>query len=61
MTLQVQLLTGVARYSEMTFIFDLLKEHDQFELLFGKGMEKVRSLADRRLLYIEVVHVYHVV
>ena len=39
--MQVHLLTGVARFNEMTYIFDLLKEQHQFELLFRKGMDKV--------------------
>ena len=38
---QIQLLTGVGRFNEMTYIFDALKQHHQFELLLRKGMEKV--------------------
>ncbi|XP_067135343.1 spatacsin isoform X1 [Centruroides vittatus] len=38
--LLVRLLTGIGRYSEMTYIFDILRENRQFELLFRKGMWK---------------------
>jgi len=38
---QTRLLTGVGRYNEMTYIFDALQQSHQFELLLGKGMEKV--------------------
>ena len=37
----VQLLTRVARFSEMTYIFDILMQSHQFELLFRKGSDKV--------------------
>ena len=34
-------MTGIGRYNEMIYIFDVLKQNHQFELLLGKGMEKV--------------------
>lgn len=40
----IRLLTGIGRYSEMTYIFDLLKEHHKFEMLLGKRIEKVPQL-----------------
>jgi spatacsin len=39
--MQTRLLTGVGRYNEMTYIFDALQQNHQFELLLGKGKEKV--------------------
>ena len=41
---KTRLLTGVGRYNEMIYIFDVLKQNHQFELLLGKGMEKVGIL-----------------
>ena len=38
---QVRLLTGISRYHEMGYIIGLLIEHDQFESLVNKGVEKV--------------------
>ena len=38
---QTRLLTGIGRYNEMIYVFDVLKQNHQFELLLGKGMEKV--------------------
>ena len=34
-------MTRIARFSEMTYIFDVLMENHQFELLFKKGSDKV--------------------
>lgn len=51
--LLVSLLTGMARYSEMTYVFDLLQQHHQFELLFQKGMEKVPYLKVALLDYLK--------
>lgn len=31
----------MGRYSEMTYVFDILRENQQFELLFNKGIDKV--------------------
>lgn len=41
-SLLVSLLTGMARYSEMAYVFDLLLQNHHFELLFQRGMDKVR-------------------
>lgn len=49
----VRLLTGIGRYSEMTYIFDILRENRQFELLFCKGMEKVPNLRLALLDYLK--------
>jgi spatacsin len=35
------LLTGIGRFGEMTYIFDSIKQNDQFELLLKKGIERV--------------------
>lgn len=42
--LMIRLLTGIGRYSEMTYIFELLKDHHKFELLLGKSIERVPQL-----------------
>jgi hypothetical protein len=39
--MQVRLLTGVGRYTEMNYIFQMLKDNEQFEFLLGKGLDKV--------------------
>ena len=39
--LQVRLLTGIARFHEMSYIFDTLFEHEHFELLCRRGIDKV--------------------
>lgn len=36
---QVRLLTGVARYNEMTYIFDLLHQSHSFEALLRKKLD----------------------
>ncbi|XP_033634267.1 spatacsin-like [Asterias rubens] len=36
-TLLVRLLTGVGRYCEMSYVFDVLRANQQFELLFKRG------------------------
>lgn len=38
---QVRLLTGIGRFSEMTFIFQTLMDHHHFELLVKKGVDNV--------------------
>ncbi|KAJ8669006.1 hypothetical protein QAD02_000265 [Eretmocerus hayati] len=43
-SLLVRLITGVGRFTEMNYIFQILKEHDQFETLLGRGMDKVPGL-----------------
>ncbi|CAB3377933.1 Hypothetical predicted protein [Cloeon dipterum] len=42
--LMVRLVTGIRRYNDMVYIFQILKENDQFECLLGKGMDKVPGL-----------------
>ena len=49
---QVHLLTGIGRFGEMTYIFDSIKQNDQFELLLKKGVERVCSLGEK--LYVDV-------
>lgn len=40
----IRILTKIGRYSEMTYIFDILRENHQFEALLGKGIDKVAQL-----------------
>lgn len=40
----VRLVTGVGRFTEMNYIFQILKENHQFESLLGKGLDKVTGL-----------------
>lgn len=42
-SLLVRLVTGVGRFTEMNYIFKILKEHDQFEFLLGRGLDKVKT------------------
>ncbi|CAL1689224.1 unnamed protein product [Lasius platythorax] len=42
--LLVRLITGVGRFTEMNYIFQILKENDQFESLLGQGLDKVPGL-----------------
>ncbi|GLH06998.1 Uncharacterized protein GBIM_12563 [Gryllus bimaculatus] len=42
--LMVRLLTGVERYTEMSYIFKILYDHEQFEFLLAKGLDKVKGL-----------------
>ncbi|XP_013406016.1 spatacsin isoform X2 [Lingula anatina] len=62
-TLMLRLLTGVGRFSEMTYVFDILWQHHQFELLFRKGMEKAVGFAIKedklRLAILEYLKRYH--
>ena len=37
-------MTGISRYHEMGYVIELLIEHDQFESLVNKGVEKVCHL-----------------
>lgn len=39
--MMIRLLTGIAHFSEMTYIMDYLWNNHQFEMLFGKGTGKV--------------------
>lgn len=43
-SLLVRLVTGIGRFTEMNYIFQIFKENDQFEFLLGKGMDKVPGL-----------------
>ncbi|XP_001601258.1 spatacsin [Nasonia vitripennis] len=43
-SLLVRLVTGVGRFTEMNYIFQILKENDQFEFLLGRGLDKVPGL-----------------
>lgn len=43
-SMMVRLVTGVGRYTEMNYIFKILKENDQFEFLLGQGMDKKSGL-----------------
>ncbi|KAF4531594.1 hypothetical protein B566_EDAN010060 [Ephemera danica] len=42
--LMVRMVTGIGRYTEMNYIFQILKDHQRFEFLLGKGMDKVPGL-----------------
>lgn len=39
--LVLRLLTGIGRYSEMTYAFDLFREADRFELVLSKRVQRV--------------------
>lgn len=41
LSLQVRLLTGIGRYNEMTYIFDLLHKKHYFEVLMRKKLDPV--------------------
>ncbi|XP_014213188.1 spatacsin [Copidosoma floridanum] len=43
-SLLVRLVTGVGRFTEMNYIFQILKEHDHFEFLLGRGLVNVPGL-----------------
>ncbi|KAF2884766.1 hypothetical protein ILUMI_21411 [Ignelater luminosus] len=49
----VRLLTGVARYTEMNYVFHLLRENDQFEFLLRKGSRKDNGLKVALLKYLK--------
>lgn len=40
---QVRLLTGVGRYTEMTYVFDLLHQNHRFEMLLRKKVDMDRG------------------
>ena len=48
-SLLVRLVTGVGRFTEMNYIFQILTENDQFEFLLGRGLDKVSD--NDNLLY----------
>lgn len=41
--IMIRLLTGIGHFSEMTYIMDYLWNNHQFEMLFGKGIGKVKN------------------
>ncbi|KAF5270792.1 hypothetical protein FQR65_LT05411 [Abscondita terminalis] len=49
----VRLLTGVARYTEMNYVFHLLRENDQFEFLLCKGCRRDNALKVALLKYLK--------
>lgn len=48
----VRLLTGVGRYTEMKYVFHVLKENDQFEYLLSKGSKKDNNLKNALITYL---------
>ena len=40
--IMIRLLIGIGHFTEMTYIMDYLWNNNQFEMLFGKGIGKVR-------------------
>jgi hypothetical protein len=50
-SLMVRLLTGIGRYVEMNYIYQLLKENQQFEFLLRKGYDKVKFNPPRTKLH----------
>ncbi|GFT33800.1 spatacsin [Trichonephila clavipes] len=42
--LMIHLLSGLGRYSEMMYVFDILKSNDKLNLLFEKKMENIPNL-----------------
>ncbi|KAJ8249250.1 hypothetical protein GJAV_G00232780 [Gymnothorax javanicus] len=51
--LLVRLLTGIGRYNEMTYIFDLLNQNHRFEMLLRKNAESNTRLKTALLDYIK--------
>lgn len=39
----MRLLTGIGRYNEMTYVFDLLHQHHRFEILLRKKVDADRQ------------------
>lgn len=52
----LRILNGIGRYSELNFIFNLIKEADQMELLFGRGVEKDPKLKNAILNFLKKFH-----
>ncbi|KAG9341188.1 hypothetical protein JZ751_019627 [Albula glossodonta] len=52
-SLLVRLLTGIGRYNEMTYIFDLLNQNHRFEMLLRKKVESNTRLKTALLDYIK--------
>ncbi|XP_076102993.1 spatacsin-like isoform X1 [Mytilus galloprovincialis] len=55
-SLMVQLLTGIGRFGEMTYIFDSIKQNERFELLLKKGIDREDSLKLAMLDYLKRYH-----
>lgn len=51
--LMVRLLTGIGRYTEMNYVFQILKENDQFEFLLGRGFSRDNTLKIALLEYLK--------
>ncbi|XP_018621263.2 spatacsin isoform X3 [Scleropages formosus] len=51
--LLVRLLTGIGRYNEMTYVFDLLNQNHRFEMLLRKKVESNATLKTALLDYIK--------
>lgn len=51
--LMVRLLTGIGRYTEMNYIFQILKENDQFEYLLKKGQRNDNNLKSALLKFLK--------
>lgn len=49
----VKLLTGVGRYTEMSYVFQILRENDQFEFLLQKGSRRGNGLKIALLEYLK--------
>lgn len=49
----VRLLTGIGRYTEMEYVFKILKENDQFEFLLRKGSQRDNGLKSALLEYLK--------
>nr|XP_023027706.1 spatacsin [Leptinotarsa decemlineata] len=49
----VRLFTGVGRYTEMNYVFQILRENDQFEFLLRKGSRKDNGLKAALLEYLK--------
>lgn len=49
----VRLLTGVGRYTEMVYVFHILRDHDQFEFLLCKGSRRNNALKIALLNYMK--------
>ncbi|XP_072326506.1 spatacsin isoform X1 [Scyliorhinus torazame] len=52
-SLMVRLVTGIGRYNDMTYIFDLLHENHRFEMLLRKNVESNGDLKTALLDYIK--------
>uniref|UniRef100_UPI00398F3600 spatacsin isoform X2 n=1 Tax=Pristiophorus japonicus TaxID=55135 RepID=UPI00398F3600 len=52
-SLLVRLVTGIGRYNDMTYIFDLLHENHRFEMLLRKNVESNGNLKTALLDYIK--------